>query len=288
MPAPYAGNGTIPTVTYGARTRGAISSWTNTTPITVTGGSGSFNTGDTVEIEGTGVIDGQYQITITNPGPPTFVLNGTVAPGSAGSGVGYVYNYQIQPAMVLPNSGDLAQAGDVSIVGQAASNVIPFLYRLQGKWRIFDIFQGGTTSAGVSTSLPNGGAFIKLVNNALNLGSLPIIPAITQNVDLWVCYWTMMVGAGNSGSAVNFSVWPVLGPGAANGPGAFPGQASVAVTNPINNTAISGCSFLQAPAITGNPPMQLQLYAAQLGIPAGSVALTMNSYQVLLVQLRGN
>jgi hypothetical protein len=135
MPSPYAGNGTVPTTTSSSRFRFQIQSTTNTTPISVTTtGAHGFNTGDTVEIEGGDTVNGVYQIDVT--GANSFTLRGSTAPGAIGLANGYCIDYQVQPAITIPSSGDLAQAGDVALIGEAAANFQPFMNRRAGAYRL--------------------------------------------------------------------------------------------------------------------------------------------------------
>ena len=130
------GNGTLVSATKGAGVRVAIASIANTSPIAVTTlGVHGFNTEDSVEIEGTsGVADGQYQITKVDG--THFLLNGTTANGTSGSG--YIVDYELQPAYQMPANGTLADVNDVITLGEGLSNPIPYLYRRTGKWRLYN------------------------------------------------------------------------------------------------------------------------------------------------------
>jgi hypothetical protein len=131
----YNGNGTLVTPTQNPVTRIPISVVANTTPIEITtGGAHGFNTGDTIEQEGTSVssANGQFQITVVDS--THYRLNGTVADGG-GSG-GYAVDYECQPAIIIPANGDLADMGPIGAAMEGLANPVPFLYRRTGQLRL--------------------------------------------------------------------------------------------------------------------------------------------------------
>jgi hypothetical protein len=137
------GNGAAPSSTKGwtpilitAVTAGNVS-----TPAEITATGHGCNTGDTVEVFGTGQagIDGVNQITKIDANH--FYLNGTQSEGSTGAVTAYAFNYEIQPAFQFPSDGTLADANDVVALGEGLSNAIPYLYRRAGKWSTKGIYQ---------------------------------------------------------------------------------------------------------------------------------------------------
>lgn len=142
MPANYYPEGTSPAPVSGW-TKIAITSTTNATPVVVTASSAPA-TGDTIEIEGTGTVDGQWQVTKLSP--TTFSLNGSTAPGSTGSG-GYFIDYQLTPSLTMVSAGDLLAAAAMNSPIKAAADASPFLYRRMGKWRLVNQYfiDGGVT-----------------------------------------------------------------------------------------------------------------------------------------------
>jgi hypothetical protein len=148
MPTTYAGNGTIPSPTSGASRIVPIVAVT-----TVAGGwqveatAHGFNTGDTVDIEGTGAIDHTFTITVVDAND--FLLNGTSGSGPYSQGAqGYCIDYQVLPAVSLPDNGtDLVDATVAGAVWEAGQNTQPWLYRRLGKYRLYDMYMGSPAAA---------------------------------------------------------------------------------------------------------------------------------------------
>lgn len=211
MPQPYAGNGSIPFVTLGAGFRMRIMGWSNTTPVVVQSVGSAFssvNTGDTVEIEGTGGnIDGVWQV--TRQDSSHLILNGSTATGGSAT-EGYVVDYQIQPALTIPSSGDLAQAGDVAIVGEASANSVPFLYRLTGTYRTHDIYFKKYNTIGVFNSLLNynGDSTYHLITGCGNLFSFANPKPNVNPGDYLDVSWvgTFGVSSGTPGASTAFAL----------------------------------------------------------------------------------
>ena len=138
MSTVWNGNGTLVSPTVSAGTRLAIVSSTNASPIVVTTGTHGYNTGDSVEIEGHATntaANGQWQITVKSP--TTFALNNSTGNGVGGA-TGYCIDYELQPALTMPANGVIADINDVIALGEGLSNPAPFLYRLAGKWRLYN------------------------------------------------------------------------------------------------------------------------------------------------------
>jgi len=135
MSTVYSGNGTLISPTTGAGVRKAISAVANTTPIAITCTGHGYNTGDTIEQEGTsGIADGQYQITKTSAN--AYTLNNTTAGGTASTG--YSIDYELLPATTIPANGDLVDMGPLGAALEGSINPQSFLYRRQGKFRLYN------------------------------------------------------------------------------------------------------------------------------------------------------
>lgn len=136
MSTKYNGQATLVSPTKGAGARVAISAVANTSPIAITtSGAHGFNTGDSIEQEGTsGIADGQYQI--TNVDGTHYTLNGTTANGTAATG--YAIDYELLPAVTIPANGELVDMGPLGSAIEGAYDPIPFLYRRTGKWRLYN------------------------------------------------------------------------------------------------------------------------------------------------------
>ena len=148
MSTVYSGNGTLVSPTTGAGVRKAISAVANTSPIAITCTGHGYNTGDTIEQEGTsGIADGQFQITKTSAN--AYTLNGTTANGTATTG--YSIDYELLPATTIPANGELIDMGPLGAALEGSINPVPFLYRRQGKWRLYNQYN---ILAGNFISLP--------------------------------------------------------------------------------------------------------------------------------------
>jgi hypothetical protein len=143
---PYNGQGDIPTPTGSAFV--PILSTTNTNPLGVTtAGAHGFNTGDTVEQEGCDDPNANTIAVITVTGASSYTLNG-IAGTLAGGAHGYAFDYEVQPAIDLPdNITDLADATVAGAIWEALANAIPFLYRRLGRRRIHQVHHGRPTAA---------------------------------------------------------------------------------------------------------------------------------------------
>ena len=179
MTTAWNGNGSIPFATSGAGVRIPIAGVSNATPqvVTTTFPHG-YLTGDTVAQEGTGgVADGTYQITRT--GTNTYILNGTTASGTAGSG-GYAIDYEIQPAFSFPANGVLADANDVVALGEGLSNAIPWMYSRTGQYRLYNEYElaGGNTTVPFLSNLYSSNSpftattFVALASTTVTMQSL--------------------------------------------------------------------------------------------------------------------
>ena len=132
----YNGQGTLISPTKGAGARVAISAVANTSPIAITtSGAHGFNSGDSIEQEGTSsVADGQFQITKVDG--THYLLNGTTANGTATTG--YAIDYELLPAVTIPANGELVDMGPLGEAIEGAFDPVPFLYRRAGKWRLYN------------------------------------------------------------------------------------------------------------------------------------------------------
>jgi hypothetical protein len=137
----YNGQGSLVSPTVGAGTRASIASSTNASPIVVTFGSApGYITGDTIEIEGhttNTAANGQWQVTKT--GSTTYALNNSTGNGVGGA-TGYAIDYELSPPVTIPANGELADMGPLGAALEGIANPAPALYRLTGKWRLYDTY----------------------------------------------------------------------------------------------------------------------------------------------------
>ena len=141
MSVVYNGNGSLPFPTTGAQVRRPITGCTSGSPVVVTCPGHGFNTGDTVEQESVGgnaLANGVFQITVQSGN--TYALNGVNGGGAYTSG-GYAIDYELQPAIVLPAGAELADPGVVGAAFEGNANTAPWLYRRDGKWRLYNQYQ---------------------------------------------------------------------------------------------------------------------------------------------------
>jgi hypothetical protein len=210
MPELIQGDATKPVATTGAKTRVAISATTNATPIQVTTKTvHGFFSGDSVELEGTGIaaidpsIGGQSLYVITVIDTLNFTLNGSTAPGSTAS-TGYCINYEVQPAFQIPNPGELASMRDLAPIFQGQANAIPYAYRNAGKYRIYNFYVNKliasptinmdpyNTAWSTNTSFSAGSNFLPLtgvsldylLNNTSGSAAGPVVVAGTDVLDV--------------------------------------------------------------------------------------------------------
>jgi hypothetical protein len=134
----YAAQGTIPTVTSGAGRRVAIVSSTNASPIVIHATAHGMLTGDSIEVEGHATntaANGQWQATKVDA--DHLALNGSTGNGVGGA-TGYITDFQLQPAVMIPAPGDAASMVTLGPVLEGNANPAPFLYRRLGKWRLYN------------------------------------------------------------------------------------------------------------------------------------------------------
>ena len=143
MPTTYNGQGSIPFPTVGPGTRVQITNATNTAPIVCTTATAhGFNTGDTIRQEGilgNVAANGLFQIAVT--GASTYQLLGTSGTGAYTSG-GYAIDYEIQPAIRIPNPGEAASMVTLGPVLEGLANPIPMLYEKCGTYRLVESYFG--------------------------------------------------------------------------------------------------------------------------------------------------
>jgi hypothetical protein len=142
-----------------------------------------MNTGDTVEVEGHTVntaANGQWQAVSSGASALTLV-------GSTGNGVGgatgQVLDYEVLPALTLPANTELADMGPLNAAIEGVANPIPFLYRLTGKYRLYNTYptqHAEPTFTGGSAWSPTLAltTAYQPVNNGSNLLSFGLIPAV--------------------------------------------------------------------------------------------------------------
>jgi hypothetical protein len=134
MTSIYSPNGTIVANVRSPNAPALISSVSNATPAVVTSAGHGMQTGDNIEIELTGVVDGQWVVTVIDAN--NFSLNGSTASGTASSG--QFWDYTLNPLSELPSDGALASAANLLTPVEGALNMGPFLNRRLGKWRVYD------------------------------------------------------------------------------------------------------------------------------------------------------
>ena len=138
----FNGQGSLVTPTVGPSARGAIVSSTNAAPIVVTQTAHGYNTGDTVEVESHLVntaANGLWQIVKVDAN--RYSLDGSTGVG-AGTATGYVTDYELQPAIVVPTGGELVDPGVIGAAIEGVDNLGPYLYRACGKYRLHDVYRG--------------------------------------------------------------------------------------------------------------------------------------------------
>jgi hypothetical protein len=139
MSSIYNPNGTLPAATAGASTQFSIASSTNASPIHVTfSAPTTIQDQDTIEIEGHATntaANGQW--VATKVSTTVYSLNGSTGNGVGGA-TGYAIDYSLTPALTIPSDGDLINAASANTQLEGVSNVGPFLYRLAGKYRIYN------------------------------------------------------------------------------------------------------------------------------------------------------
>lgn len=168
----YNANGTVPAVTappiaIASVTQApglSIVSSTNASPIVVTTAANTFQTGDTVEIEGHTTntnANGLWTITVTST--TTFALNGSTGNGVGGA-TGYVVDYAINPLITIPDDGDAATASAFNPAYEGIFNNVPFLYERAGKYRLLHAWDvsvagGAGIDFGTNVTLTNDSAW---------------------------------------------------------------------------------------------------------------------------------
>lgn len=170
MPEIITGDGTQPTPNGGAGVRVAVASIANTTPIVVTTTTAhNFYSGDTVELEGTGLTGLLPLWIVTVTGADTFSLNGSSAQGA--STTGYCIDYQVQPAFQIPDPGEGASMVTLAPVLQGLANSIPWAYRNAGKYRLYNIYTGALVASSQAPPFANAWGFV-----AASGGNLTLMP----------------------------------------------------------------------------------------------------------------
>lgn len=151
MSETYVPNGTVPAPTVGANTRYTIQSSTNASPIQVTFTAGTaINDQDTIEIEGHLVNTAANGVWVARKvSGSIYTLTGSTGNGVGGQ-TGYAIDYQVTPAITIPDDGDLIAASSVNPALESNANALPFLYRRAGAARLVDVYDvdWGNTGAG--------------------------------------------------------------------------------------------------------------------------------------------
>lgn len=157
MSSVYHGDGTIPSlVTPPAGLRVEILSSTDATPIVIqTTAPHGFTSGaatDTVEVEGHLVntnANGVWQISVVDA--THFSLDGSAGTGGGpGGATGYAVDWSVNPSPTIPSDGDLSQAAAWNPSVENLTNMVPFLNRRCGRFRLQDIYFAENT-AGYAT-----------------------------------------------------------------------------------------------------------------------------------------
>lgn len=159
----YSGNGTAVSPAVAGFTPVAIQSSTNATPIAVTFQvAHGFTSGDTVEVIGhatnTGA-NGIWQVLVTSPTVVTLTGSVGVAVGAA---TGYAVDYQLSPALTIPDDGDDDDGASIDPALEALANLAPFLRRTTGVYRLANIyakdFGSGSSTGYLSIALGGSAA----------------------------------------------------------------------------------------------------------------------------------
>ena len=190
MSTTFAAQGSVVTPTSGASRRVAITGVSNVTPISVTAPSHGFLATDTVEISATGIsaLDGNlFQVQLVDANH--FLLLGTTASGT--SSTGYAVDYELQPAIVLPSGGELADPNVIGAALEGVANPAPFLYRCSGQSRLANLFlwRNGNYSTTPYWSNPwssntsfTSTSFTPLASSTMTLQSISPTPSIDSQI----------------------------------------------------------------------------------------------------------
>ncbi len=198
MSVTYYGDGTQPSlVSSVAGVKVPILSSTNATPIVVqTASPHGFTTGsatDTVEIEGHLVntaANGVWQITTVDA--THFQLNTSIGNG-VGAATGYAIDYSVNPATsIMADGTDMLDAAHLNLPAENLANMVPWMNRRVGKYRLYDIYITSSSSSVVYASLAAvGGNPFTLVPGAgalFSFASDPHAPILGVSDILFVSY----------------------------------------------------------------------------------------------------
>lgn len=283
MPEVIQGNATVVVPTKGAGTHIVIVATTNATPVVIeTFGAHGFYSGDSIEVEGTGIatVDGLWVVTVLTS--TTFELNGSTAPGSA-SILGYCINYEVQPALQVPLPGEPASAVTSIPPLQGLANTEPWHYRNSGKYRLYNVYTGLVpASPGINLAYSSAWTFISSVS-----ASETNIPKAGFSLDL------LLNGNPGSGAA------PIVGPndfldvslsmslyisasGAVSGSTANLGLAAYQPTQPIDYIPIASSTAATPIVVATTAPHGLATGNA-IGIVAAPLNVLNNFWLVTVI-----
>jgi len=220
MPSTYYADGSIPSlVTPPAGLKALILSSTDATPIVIqTVAPHLFTPGaatDTVEVEGHLIntnANGVWQISVIDA--THFSLDGSAGTGGGPGGqTGYAVDWSVNPAITIPSDGDLSQAAAWNPAVESLSNMVPFLNRRIGKYRLYDIYfaqdlgalssyaslMGVTTTVpAIMTGSPGGADFFGTASDP----NSPILSNLSTGDALFVQYAGTVTAVGTAGSPI--------------------------------------------------------------------------------------
>lgn len=235
MSSVYHGDGTIPAlVTPPAGLKALILSSTDATPIVIqTTAPHGFTPGaatDTVEVEGHLIntnANGVWQISVVDS--THFSLDGSAGTGGGPGGqTGYAVDWSVNPAQTIPSDGDLSQAAAWNPAVENLANMVPFLNRRIGRFRLYDIYFAQdlgalstyasligvtTTTPAIMTGSPGAADFFGTASDP----NSPILSNLSTGDALFVQYTGTMTSAATAGTPT-----PAMSLGyAANPPSAY-------------------------------------------------------------------
>lgn len=136
----YNGQGDAPAQTNGALA--FIASTTNATPLGVTTTAPhGYNSGDTVEQFGADDPNAIGVFVITKTGASSYTLNG-IAGTLNGGAHGYAQDFEVLPALTLPDNADLGDATVAGAVWEGLADTVPWLNRRAGTFRLYNRISG--------------------------------------------------------------------------------------------------------------------------------------------------
>jgi hypothetical protein len=295
MTSLYNPNGTAPAPTTGANNRTAILSSTNAAPIQVTMSSApGWNDQDTVEFEGHATNTGVNGVfVVTQISGTIYSLNGSTGV-AVGGATGYGTDYSLTPAFTVIGDGDLLQASALNPPVEGVANYGPFLYRLAGKYRLYNVFSGGRVA---DTDLVTAWSSLSVTSTSFNdltsgtaLLGLPSPTPVLAASDVLDIHF---IGTAQHQAVVSGTSTISLGLSASLGFGS-PANALIAGSTQFVDFVLDGLTNLSFTRVSlratigaTQGPFQIGLQAAKAG-SANATIIMVGSYKILAYQYRLN